>query len=176
MKKLGLIALFGLLVISCKEQTSSSPEISDTIVEVSDYDLEVVDFNGLEPYLSKNDDKTYVVNFWATWCGPCIKELPYFEELNQNFNTKNVEVILVSLDFPKQYEKKLIPFIQDKKLQSRVIALNDTKMNDWIPKVDENWSGAIPATVIYNANTSKFYERSFTYKELEEELQTFLIP
>lgn len=83
-------------------------------------------------------------------------------------------MILISLDFPSKYESKLKPFIVDKKLQSKVVALDDADANSWIPKVDESWSGAIPATVIFNKNKRKFYEKSFTYDELETELKQFL--
>lgn len=134
------------------------------------------DFNSFAPYLNRNDQFTYVINFWATWCLPCIKELPHFESLNQKYKDKNVKVILVSLDMPKKVESSLISFIKKKKLQSEVIHLDDPDANAWIEKVDKNWSGAIPATVIYNATTRKFYERSFTFEELENELLTIINP
>jgi hypothetical protein len=100
--------------------------------------------------------------------------LPYFEEITQQYRGQTVEVILVSLDFPRQYESKLKPFIKDKNLQSEVIALNDTDMNTWIPQVDENWSGAIPATLIYNKNQRQFFEKSFSQKELQTLLKQFI--
>jgi len=87
-------------------------------------ELLVYDFNQLEAnVLNNEDDKTYVINFWATWCAPCVKELPYFEQLNAEYHDKNVEVVLVSLDFPKLFESKLKPFIVKNDLQSQVIAL-----------------------------------------------------
>ena len=167
------------VITSCKDKSPKEVVINEAVKEiqqVSDYKLDVYDFDGFESFLSKKDNKIYVVNFWATWCAPCIKELPYFEALNEKYKKDNVEVLLVSLDFPKQYEKKLIPFIEDKKLKSKVIALDDPKMNDWIPKVDEDWSGAIPATIIYNKDKSQFYERSFNLEELETELKQFITP
>ncbi|MEM5565516.1 redoxin domain-containing protein [Psychroserpens sp. AS72] len=137
--------------------------------------LKVFNYNELESYLnSKDDSKIYVINFWATWCAPCVKELPYFEELNAKYSNKNVEVILVSLDFPKQIESKLVPFLVKRNLKSEVVILDDVDSNTWIPKVNENWSGAIPATVIYNKGKSTFYERSFNYQELESELKQFI--
>ncbi len=164
MKFIGVI-LFSVLVLSCK-QGADQPVASD--------DLEVYDYIGLEPLLNKSDDKTYVVNFWATWCAPCIKELPYFERINRDYSEKNVEVLLISLDFPRQYEKKLKPYIKDNNLKSRVVALNDPDMNNWIPKVDDNWTGSIPATIIYNKNNRQFYEKSFTYEELVTEVRKFI--
>ncbi|MEO9570552.1 MAG: TlpA disulfide reductase family protein, partial [Polaribacter sp.] len=126
------------------------------------------------PLLEKNDGKTYVINFWATWCAPCVKELPVFEKINQEYADKNVEVILVSLDFPKQVDKKLIPFINKKQLKSKVILLNDVNENIWIKAIDSTWSGAIPATIIYNAKGKKFFEQSFEYEQLEKELKSLL--
>ena len=136
--------------------------------------MEIHDYNGLEPYLNRKDDKIYVVNFWATWCAPCIKELPYFEDLNAKYKGKNVEVILVSLDFPHQYDSKLKPFIKEHDLKSKIVVLDDVDMNTWIPKVNENWDGAIPVTIIYNKDKREFYDRPFTYDELETELKQFL--
>ena len=158
------IFIFLLLagLISCKKEEAQ-------ILSVKTYT-----FNELKPLLEKNDGKTYIINFWATWCAPCVKELPYFEKINQEYSDKNVEVLLVSLDFPKQVEKKLIPFINKRKLKSEVVLLNDINENVWIKAIDESWSGAIPATIIYNKNNRKFYEQSFDYRTLKNELLTFL--
>ena len=123
-----------LLLFSCNEPSK------DTI--------EVVDFEGLYNKIDLSDDKTYVLNFWATWCAPCVKELPYFEEVNKEFKDKNTEVILVSLDFPSQIESKLKPYLKKNKIKSKVILLDDSKMNTWVPKVSEQWDGGIPATLI----------------------------
>ncbi|WP_336128358.1 TlpA disulfide reductase family protein [Mesoflavibacter sp. CH_XMU1422-2] len=150
-----------LLMVSCKEE---SKEITFT----------EVDYNGLEKVLNKQDNKTYVVNFWATWCAPCVKELPYFERINKQYKDKNVEVVLVSLDFPKHFDTKLKNFINEKQLQSELYALNDMDSNYWIPKVNKDWSGAIPATLIYNSNKREFFEQAFEYDELERTLNRFL--
>jgi thiol-disulfide isomerase/thioredoxin len=161
-------------LFSCKQQVSDKIGESMASPEVFKTELEVFNFNGLEKFLNKKDGKTYVINFWATWCKPCIKELPHFEKINTEYTDKDVVVILVSLDFPHLYEKKLKPFIIENKLKSKVVALDDTDMNTWIPKVNENWSGAIPATIIYRNDSRKFFEKSFTYSELETEVKQFL--
>lgn len=172
------LIILALLFLACKNETSIKDVVITEALEKStsdEYpDLEVYDYEGIKPFLNKKDDKVYVVNFWATWCAPCVKELPYFEELNAKYQGKNVEVLLVSLDFPRHYDKKLKPFIKKNGLQSKVIALDDPDQNKWIPAISKDWSGAIPATIIYNANARKFYERSFNYAELENEIQKFL--
>ena len=137
-------------------------------------DLTVYNFEGLEPMLHREDGTLYVINFWATWCAPCVKELPYFEQINTELKDENVEIILVSLDMPKMWETHLIHFLQKKELKSEVVVLDDTKQNEWIPKVAANWEGAIPATLIYKGGNRKFYETPFTYESLREEIDTFL--
>jgi thiol-disulfide isomerase/thioredoxin len=127
-------------------------------------------YQELHPLLNQKGNKTYVVNFWATWCAPCIKELPYFEELNNN---KKIEVILVSLDFPKHKEKRLLPFIKKRQLSSRVILLDDDDENFWINDISSTWSGALPATLIYTQNRRGFYEQSFTKEELFQEVKSY---
>ena len=156
-----LLTLVIFLSLSCKPETKAS------------INLEVHDFEGIAPYLELEDSKTYVVNFWATWCAPCVKELPHFEALQAKYED-SVEVILVSLDFPHQYETKLKPFIKKHNLKSKIVVLDDPDMNSWIPKVNPKWDGAIPATLIYNTSKRSFYSRTFTYQELEAELKTFL--
>ncbi|WP_340202839.1 TlpA disulfide reductase family protein [Ascidiimonas sp. W6] len=130
--------------------------------------IEVYDFKAFEKFLQKDDGTTYVINFWATWCAPCVKELPYFEQLQEKYADKDVEVILVSLDMPKMYETHLIPFVKKKNLELKIIALDDPKQNSWIPKVDKNWSGAIPATYIYRGKAHQFIESSLEFDELEQ--------
>ncbi|MFD2099551.1 redoxin domain-containing protein [Flagellimonas iocasae] len=133
----------------------------------------VYNFESFEPLLHKDDDKIYVVNFWATWCKPCIAELPYFEKVTAE-RKDDVEVILVSLDMPNMWKSRLEPFVENRKLQSEVVILDDPKQNDWIPKVAEEWGGGIPATLIYTKDKRSFYEHGFTYEELNTELNKFL--
>ena len=121
----------------------------------------IVDFEGVKPYLEKNNDTVYVVNFWATWCKPCVEELPYLEQLNQDQMNQPLQVILVSLDFRNQVQSKLVPFIREHALQSPVIVLDDPDANSWIDQVDESWSGAIPATLIYKKEKRLFFHEGF---------------
>ena len=99
--------------------------------------------------------------------------MPYFEAIQAKY-IEDVEVILISLDFPRQYESKLKPFLYKHQLKSKVVVLDDPDMNYWIPKVDSNWDGAIPVSLIYNSSKRSFYKRTFAYNELEAELKTFL--
>jgi len=173
-----ILVLCLLVFVSCKNEQKTSEDLNQIAdvetISVEDIKLEIYDFNGLEKFLNQNDEKVHVVNFWATWCAPCVKELPHFEALQENYKGKGVEVLLVSLDFPNQYEKKLKPFIVKYNLKSRILVLDDVDMNTWIPKINKGWDGAIPVTIIYNKDKRQFYNQTFTYNELEKELKQFL--
>lgn len=119
--------------------------------------------------MQSGNDTIYVVNFWATWCAPCVAELPYFEQLDSVYKDRKVKVILVSTDFKKDIDTRLVPFVERKKLHSEVNFLDELYDNEWIPKVDSLWQGNIPATKIYNAKTGKsvFIPRETSYRELD---------
>ncbi len=130
-------------------------------------EIPVMDFDAFAPRLQQDDDIIYVINFWATWCAPCVRELPAFEKLYENYRNRGVHVLLVSLDDPRQMDSRIMPFIDRMQLQSEVIVLDDPNSNRWIPLVSEEWSGAIPATVIYSSDYYNFFEKEFKYDELE---------
>ncbi|NNC95979.1 MAG: TlpA family protein disulfide reductase [Chitinophagales bacterium] len=132
--------------------------------------VEMMDFATLDKEIESWEDGIYIVNFWATWCMPCVKELPYFESINRDFANENVKVVLVNLNFASELESKVKPFVEKHDLHSRVILLNAPDYNSWIDKVSTKWSGSIPATLVINAKNKKseFYEQSLNYKELEE--------
>ncbi len=152
----------------------SNELVEEVITEEANPRVPAYNFEELNSLLTKDNDTTYVVNFWATWCRPCIKELPAFEKLNKDYSEKKVKVLLVSLDFPNKIEKQVIPFMDKNNIKSEVVLLDDPDSNSWIPRVSEKWSGAIPATIIYKGSSREFYERSFTFEELDTELNKFL--
>lgn len=157
MKQISLIAFF---LIITQTALAQKPVVYSSF---ADFEMNVI----------KNDENVYVINFWATWCAPCVKELPYFEKLHQE--NKNLKVILVSLDSAKDLEKKLIPFIQRKKITAQVIQLADKDYNSWLPKIDANWSGSIPATLIISGDKKLFAEREFdNFPQLNEYVNSFI--
>lgn len=130
-------------------------------------------FADFEKAVIKEYENVYVINFWATWCAPCIKELPYFEQLHQE--NKKVKVLLVSLDSRKDLERKLIPFVERKKITAEVLLLSDKDYNSWLSKIDKDWSGAIPATLLIQGKKHSFAEREFeNFTELNEYVNSFI--
>jgi thiol-disulfide isomerase/thioredoxin len=125
---------------------------------------QIVDLAALQKVIQGTDTGVKVINFWATWCGPCIKELPLLEKLGQD--RKEIEVTLVSLDLDLDPNpEKVHKFVQRKKIQSKVLILDAGNPNDWIDKIDTRWGGSLPATLVVNSKTGK---RAFIDHELHE--------
>lgn len=131
-------------------------------------------FESFEHLLQKNNDTTYVVNFWATWCAPCVKEMPAFRQAYNDYKNEKVRFIMTSMDFGSNVQSRVKAFTERHKLPDgmKVVILDDPDSNSWINKVNKNWSGAIPATVVYKKDKRDFYEKEFTYKELKEIIQS----
>lgn len=114
-------------------------------------------------------DQILVFNFWATWCAPCIAELPVFEKVNQE--DKDVKITLVSMDIDLNPDPQHVyKFISRKQIQSRVVILDAVDPNSWIDTIDKNWSGALPATLIINTKTGtrRFVNQALKEGELEK--------
>lgn len=125
---------------------------------------EQIRLKDLQQVINTASDRVQVINFWATWCAPCVKEIPLFEKLNRV--NKNIDVTLVSMDFDLDPNpEKVYRFMTRKKLQSKVVILAESNPNDWIDKIDKSWSGALPATLIINTKNGK---RRFVQKELQD--------
>ncbi|AXE19349.1 TlpA family protein disulfide reductase [Runella rosea] len=139
-------------------------------------EVSVVKWKEIQDILSQSSDTTYIVNFWATWCKPCVAELPHFEEVQKNYKDRNVKVIMVSMDFAKDLTVRVIPFVSQHQLTGKVWLLNEPDANNWIDKISTEWSGAIPATLIVNNQKKKkvFFEQKLDYDRLVKELSDFL--
>jgi len=135
--------------------------------------VSVIKITDLEKRISNTSDTTYIVNFWATWCGPCVKELPDFDSISKAYGSEKVKVLLVSMDFKEDLDSKVMPFCKKKQLHSEVFVLDELNGNYFIPRISDKWTGAIPATLILNnaKHHREFYEKKLNYLFLEEEIK-----
>lgn len=127
--------------------------------------------------IHNSSDTVYVINFWATWCKPCVQELPEFEKLNieASHTSMKVKVLLVSLDFKENLNDKLLPFLQKNNYQTQCVLLDEVDGNSFINKIHPNWSGAIPATyfTMGNKKQEEFLEKKLHYEDLKKILEKF---
>lgn len=176
MKKLILPFLIIICFNSFGQQTEKKMNKPTTDIKHKQI-VKIVNFSELQKILHKNDNKLYVVNFWATWCKPCVAELPGFMEVDKSLrNNPSFKMVLVNMDIANEIDITLKPFLLKNNIQTDVYLLDDNKrMNEWIPAIDKKWSGAIPATVFYrNGKKLKFRESSIEKKELVQIINNYL--
>lgn len=144
------------------------------MVSADEPNVRVIHLEELKSILEPKSDTTYFVNFWATWCAPCVKELPYIQELHEEYSDKPVKFLLISLDFPELLNERLIPFVSSRNIQIETVLLDAPNDNIWIPLVDSSWTGAIPATLIYNQNDRVFFEGKVSKARLNKSILQML--
>ncbi len=118
-----------------------------------------------------NNDTTYIINFWATWCKPCVQELPAFDSLLNITKNSTTKIILVSLDFAEDIKTKVNPFLQKNNIKCQVVLLDEVNGNDYINQISKKWTGAIPATLIKNERNANFVESKINFKELQKNIE-----
>jgi thiol-disulfide isomerase/thioredoxin len=151
-----------IFFISCKEEAKSQT--------IDKWKIE-----DLEQYIAKTDTPT-VVNFWATYCVPCLKEIPHFEETVKKYKKKGVKLLLVSLDFKESYPEKIKNFVDKRKFDSPIVWLDETNADYFCPKIDSKWSGVMPATLFINNKKGhrSFFEEEMPKDKFEAEVKKIL--
>lgn len=148
--------VIALLVIFCSVSFARAQQI------------DLVRIEGLKEVYTHNDDTTYVINFFATWCGPCMQEIPVLNKFYQEHKGTNIKLIFVSLDNSK-YLKKLPSFLKKQKIEAPVYLLNESSDFSWLPEIDRRWQGSIPATMVVNGkrHIKAFFETPLEKGQLE---------
>ena len=142
------------------------------LISASGQTVQKVKITGLEA-LMRQSDHPLIVNFWATFCEPCNKEIPYFETAVNRYRDQRVELVLVSLDLPAYYPARIAGFAHSRGYASRIVWLDETNADYFCPKVDTQWSGGIPASLFINNKTHyrRFFDRQLTDRQVEAEIK-----
>lgn len=153
--------LFGGLLGSAPVQAQTPELVSATHTEILDA-------------VAENDARVTVVNFWATWCVPCIEEFPYFMKLDRTLDDRGVDVMFVSTDFPEEREAAQ-EFLSEQGVTGTSY-LKEGKTTPFVNAFHSEWTGAIPATFIYDAEGQllDFWEGKAEYEELKARVESAL--
>ena len=158
MKNFLLIIFSIVLFTTCNAQSIAKWKIGD-----------------LEKYMEKSNGPV-IINFWATFCKPCIEEIPYFQQAIKEYEKQGVKLLLVSLDLPDYYPGKIKKFADQQKYKALIVWLDEYDADYFCPKVDTAWSGAIPASLFVNNKTGyrKFFEEQIPKEVLRKEIDAML--
>jgi len=117
-----------------------------------------------------------IFNFWATFCGPCVAEIPYFQQAVRRYDSAGVQLVLISLDLPETYPQKIRAFAKKHHFTAPIRYLDETDADKFCPAVDPSWSGAIPASLFVNLKTGyrKFYESKLSPEQLDSAMKAML--
>lgn len=156
MKKIPVFAALFLIAFSCKAQSVARWKITD-----------------VEKYIAAAKGEVLVINFWATFCKPCVAEIPSFIGITNKYKADKVKLLLVSLDLPAAYPAKISSFAKKHQFNTRIVWLNETNADYFCPRIDSSWSGSIPATLILNTKTGyrKFFEEEIPEAKFEEAIK-----
>lgn len=161
MKKIVFSILLGLLGFCSYSQSIPAWKITD-----------------VEKYIASGNGDVLVINCWATFCKPCVAEIPSFISITNKYKDQHVKLLLVSLDLPSAYPKKIGAFAKQHKFNTQIVWLDETNADYFCPKLDPQWSGSIPATLIINTKTGyrKFFEEELEATVFEKALKEAISP
>ena len=159
MKRLITILALSLIIAPAFSQKIPSIKITD-----------------LEKIMTEDTSTVLVVNFWATFCKPCVAEIPSFISTTNKYKSQGIKLMLVSLDLPSDYPAKVETFASEHNYNTNIAWLNENNADYFCPKVDRKWSGSIPSTLMINRKTGyrKFFEEEMKPEIFEAELQKAL--
>jgi thiol-disulfide isomerase/thioredoxin len=158
MKRIFFICLIFLFVVNVKGQEIKKVKITDVEKMIA-------------------ESKTpLIINFWATWCKPCIEEIPYFQKEVKEHAKDSVQLILVSVDYKEEFPASIAATAKIRKFIVPILWLDETNADYFCPKVDPKWSGSVPATLFINNRTGhrSFFESQLTKDKLKQEIKALL--
>ena len=137
-------------------------------------DVRLITLDQLYERVNGSKDTAFVVNFWATWCVPCLEELPHFEKLSKQLKNKKLKVLLVSMDSKSKLKSTVTKYVRSSRIKNEVFLLDEKDQQIYINRIDTTWSGALPATLMLRNNDRRFFEKEFTYPVLLETCKSFM--
>ena len=129
--------------------------------------IEVLElFSDLQSIIDAQESEVLLLNFWATTCPPCLKEMPHFNQLAAENTDDKIKVLLVSTDRARDLDSRVYPFVKRLEIKPEVLLMKDQNYSNWTEKIDSSWYGALPATLIIKGDQRNF--KFGSYESLEE--------
>ncbi len=186
MRKLLIYSILSISLLACKKNDEKVVETKakeDSIsVEPKKTQADVAELKELSPekisaiLKSNNSDTIYVTNFFATWCGPCMQEIPHFRKKMDELKNQPVKFTFVSLDNKTDWDTKVIDFADEYEINQNVILLDGMLLKqEFFTQNFQSWNGeAIPFTLIRKGDKSDETVGSMTEEMLNQKINKLL--
>ncbi len=144
-----------------EKQTERKPVIHD------------IKLNQIETLLSEKKQGLIIINLWATWCPPCVAELPHFGNIYKQYSGKDLHLYLINIEGKQSKEKVLEPFLKKNPLPCPVYLLEGGNPEEFEKVLKTEISGALPVTIIYSSEGKliKKFEGSITETDIQSVLR-----
>ncbi|MCJ7728694.1 MAG: redoxin domain-containing protein [Sedimentisphaerales bacterium] len=129
-------------------------------------DVNLIDANGVRDLMKNNSGKLRLVNIWATWCGPCIIEIPELVNINRMYRGRAFEMVTISGDVPGKKDN-VLAFLKNKQVSCTNYLFSSDDRPELVEAIDKNWEGGIPYTVIVKPGGEIIYRHSGFIDPLE---------
>ncbi|WP_420461175.1 TlpA family protein disulfide reductase [Neolewinella sp.] len=157
---------------SCDAPTPPAAPISTLIAPAAPPRV-YTEYDELADLFHQRNDTTYLINFWATWCKPCLEELPLLQELAAE-KDRPLEIVLVSLDTQPEAIARIPDYLAGRGVLLPNVVLTDERQ-EWKTALDEHWDGTLPTTFIYRNELRYVYRRNFrTLPDVREAVRPLL--
>lgn len=177
-----LVQIFSFTAFAQKSAARDSPKTAETTARGEKNAAENIDLPQVRQIdgdalgkLLKPNGKPLLINFWATWCGPCVEEFPELVKINSDYGDK-LDVAAISMDELAEINRDVPKFLAKVKAKMPAYLLKTTDDDTALQNIDKSWQGGLPFTILINADGSVAYTRQgmFNSKTLREEIDKTL--
>ena len=128
--------------------------------------VELVDEKALRELRENKTDKVRMVNFWATWCGPCVTEFPDLVEIHRMYRHRNFELVTVAVNFPDE-KPEVLEFLKQRQASGKNLLLGSEDKDKLLGTFGEAWRGAVPLTLVIAPGGKVLYSHEGAIDPLE---------
>ena len=171
-----MAALLALFFNGCTQKPDAPNNLTKQPSVVKTQGAQGISQEALKSLLATAAGKVRVINFWATWCPPCVAELPELAVFYTEHTDKGVAFFAISLDNPNEIEKTVKPFLKEKKVPFPVHVLLERDLEALSGIVKQELAGVLPTTLVYDKTGSvvKMFEGAITKEKLDSVIKPLL--
>jgi thiol-disulfide isomerase/thioredoxin len=119
----------------------------------------LVNANEIKDLVYQQSGRVVLLNFWATWCPPCLVEFPEIVAFEKAYRARGLAVISVSGDSPKRVDSDLLPFLEKHPSDFPVYVMNTDDVEAFMHRIDPEWNGTLPATFFIDRKGDVAFKR-----------------